>query len=214
MNIEQIQAGPLSVNTYIITDEESGERMIIDPGQHNVKLRQSLKEMGSSVRYIVFTHGHFDHSADAAEIKDLCPRAKILIHEDDAEMLYDDHASLFLPLAGGTSIPIHADVLLKGGEKLTLGRSEIEVIHTPGHSEGGITLLTENGLFTGDTLFYHSIGRTDFPGGNLATLTQSVKKLFSLSGNYPVYPGHERGTSLEEEREHNPFVITKIGEKS
>ena len=214
MRIESIQSGPLAVNSYLLTDEESGACAVIDPGQNNRRLLDYLRKNGTDLRYILCTHGHFDHTADVAAVKELYPAAQIAIHPQDEQMLYDDEASLFLPFCGQTSKPAHADLLLADGMRLTLGKGEISVIETPGHTKGGVTFLCEENLFTGDALFYHSIGRTDFPGGDLDILVRSVKRLFGLPGNYAVYPGHERMSDLDDERKNNPFVITDIGRKA
>ena len=198
----------MRVNTYIIIDR--GEAAIIDPGQRNPLLYEFIDEHPLQYTYLILTHGHFDHIVEAAGIKRRLPEIKVAIHEADAAALYDDDVSLFNQFAPYPAEHIHADLLLHGGERLKVGGLTLEIIHTPGHSRGGISIVCGDLLFTGDTLFYRSVGRTDFPGGDYDELVRSVKKLFALPGDYRVLPGHEAESRLSDERRENPFVTVDV----
>lgn len=206
MNIKSLPLGPVQANTYIIT-EETGHTAVIDAGDCNERLLSLLRdEKIESVDYILLTHGHFDHIDGVAALKKHFPDAKIAIHAEDAPMLCDDLLSLAagfgLYLKGKTS----ADIILSDGVILPFGKSEIKVIHTPGHTKGSVTYMIDECLFTGDTLFYLSVGRTDFPGGSYDEINSSCCRLFDLSGEFTVYPGHDIKTNLNFERQNNRFV--------
>lgn len=210
MIIKTLPLGPIEANTYIVIDEESGSTAIIDAGDFSKKLLEMLSdEKIKKIEYILLTHGHFDHIDGVPELKKRFPDAKIAIHEADAPCLYDNSLSLARSFGKLTSKKVKADILLHDGDILPLGKSEIKVIHTPGHTLGGVTYVTDDAMFTGDTLFFMSIGRTDFPGGSYEVLNDSVCRLFDLDGEFTVYPGHDRKTSLDYERNHNRFVRWK-----
>jgi len=189
--IKGLSVGMLGTNCYIVASESTGEGMVIDPGDEAKKILRLIKELKLKIKLIVITHGHPDHM-DALEEVYRSTGAKLAIHQNDA----DD-----LP-AGLT-----ADILLKGGEMLSVGELRFLVLHTPGHSPGGICLYGNGVLFCGDTLFNNSVGRTDFPGGSARQLIDSIiTKLMVLPENTVVYPGHESITSIGEEKRHNPFL--------
>lgn len=210
MIIKTIPLGPIEANTYIVIDEESGSTAIIDAGDCNKKLLSELSDDRiKKIEYILLTHGHFDHIDGVPELKKHFPDAKIAIHEADAACLGDDSLSLARGFGRLFSKKVNADIILHDGDILPLGKKEIRVIHTPGHTKGGATYMIDDCLFTGDTLFYLSIGRTDFPGGSYEELNDSVCRLFDIEGEFTVYPGHDRKTSLDFERQHNRFVRWK-----
>lgn len=210
MIIKSITLGPLDVNTYILIDEESGACAIIDAADCNEKLLSVLEDDRiKKVEYILLTHGHFDHTDGVKELKRKYPEAKVVIHKYDAPMLSDATKSLAEDFGFGVNGYAREDIKLLGGEKLPFGTKEISVVHTPGHTEGGVCYIVENFIFSGDTLFYRSIGRTDFPGGDYEELNASVCRLFDLPGDYVVYPGHFLGTTLDYERKRNEFVRWK-----
>lgn len=210
MIIKTIPLGPIEANTYIVIDEESGSAAIIDAGDCNKKLLADLSDDRiKKVEYILLTHGHFDHIDGVAELKKHFPDAKIAIHEADAACLSDDSLSLARGFGRLFRGKAKADIILHDGDILSFGKKEIKVIHTPGHTKGGVTYMIDDHLFTGDTLFYLSIGRTDFPGGSYETLNDSVCRLFDMEGEFTVYPGHDRKTSLDFERKNNRFVRWK-----
>ncbi len=191
-------------NTYILKDDASGDVAVIDCGRCTQQLVDELK--GENVKYILLTHGHFDHINGVAELKKHFPEAKLAVHSLDAKCLSDDELSMGRFFGIVCNEKCEADILLYDNDTLTFGSSEIKVMHTPGHTQGGVTYVFENNLFTGDTLFYRSVGRTDFPGGSFPVLHASVTRLFSLEGDYKVYPGHEKSTTLEIERKLNPYI--------
>lgn len=191
-------------NTYILKDEETGDVAVIDCGECTPRLLSDLKD--ENVKYILLTHGHFDHINGVCELKKHFPEAKIAIHSLDAECLSDDTLSMGSYFGIYCNKKCEADILLYDGDTIPFGNSEIKVLHTPGHTQGGVTYVYDNNLFTGDTLFYRSVGRTDFPKGSFPVLHASITRLYSLDGDYKVYPGHDKATSLEIERKLNPYV--------
>ena len=210
MIIRTIPLGPIEANTYIVIDEDSGSTAIIDAGDYSKKLLEMLSdEKIRKIEYILLTHGHFDHIDGVPELKKRFPDAKIAIHEADAPCLYDDSLSLARGFGKLFSKKAEADIILHDDDVLSLGNVQIKVIHTPGHTAGGVTYVVDDAMFTGDTLFFTSIGRTDFPGGSYEVLNDSVCRLFDMEGEYTVYPGHDRKTSLDYERTHNRFVRWK-----
>ena len=189
-------------NTYLLWDEISKEAMIIDPADKSQKLLIETKDL--KLKYIVNTHGHGDHIGGNKFFQENT-QAKLAIHELDAPMLNDSSKNLSVHWEAFHSP--QADLKLKEGDTLKLGEHEIKVIHTPGHSLGGICLLVDDLLFCGDTLFAQGIGRTDLPGGNYATLINSIKnKLFVLDAKTRIFPGHGPESTIEYEKKVNPFV--------
>jgi hydroxyacylglutathione hydrolase len=193
MNIKRFTVGWLSTNCYVVSCEETKEAAVIDPGIENEKEAEEIldfiKENGLKIKYIINTHGHPDHTAGNTTIKEETG-APILIHENDASR-------------------VHADRKLRDGDVLHVGCFKLVVLHTPGHTKGGISLLGDNVVFTGDTLFSGAIGRTDFPGGSYQELIQSIRnKLLPLPDAVEVYPGHESATTIGNEKKYNPFLQT------
>ncbi len=206
--VKSMPLGPLGANCYIVADILSGECAVIDPGGYTRELENALKdERGVKLKYILLTHGHFDHISGVGELKEKHPEMKICIHALDAQCLNDPKMSLADGFAPGSfKKGVSADILLHDGDKLRLGQNEIEVIGTPGHTRGGVTYKMGDILFTGDTLFRFTYGRTDFFGGSSADLERSIYRLFALEGDYVVYPGHNISTTLSYEREHNRIL--------
>ncbi len=203
MEILILPVGPIEANCYIVFDE-SKEALIIDPGAEGQKIFREIEKHGLKVKYIVNTHGHGDHIGANQKLKELTG-ASILIHELDAPMLTDGAKNLSIYLGKNISQPA-ADKLLKDGDVLEVGKMRFTVLHTPGHTRGGICLLGEDVCFTGDTLFDGSIGRTDLPGGSYTELINSIKtKLFTLDDKIVVYPGHGPDTTIGREKGYNPF---------
>lgn len=206
MKLETIVSGQLDVNTYVVWDEQSRECFVVDVGCAGPILR-FLTENQLKCTHILITHGHFDHILGTSELK-AATGAKVCIHELDADGLFDEKINLS-SMAGSFVAPSKADVLLHDGDVLNIIGKEIKVIHTPGHSMGGVCFVMEDEkiIFSGDTLFRLSVGRTDFDNCDEKALFDSIeKKLFTLLGNYTVYPGHMRSTTLDDERSKNIFV--------
>ena len=206
MYFRQITSGSLDEHIYILGADDTNDVVVIDPGEAKPAL-DALQKDGRNCVAVLLTHGHFDHIGGVRALKDAY-NAPIYIHEADANMLKSNRMSLAV-LTGSLVKPVEPDVLLHGGETLALAGLTLDVIHTPGHTKGGVcyALKSDRKLFVGDTLFLEGSGRTDFPGGSEKELYHSIAdKLFSLEGDFDVYCGHEEETTLEHERKNNPFV--------
>lgn len=192
-------------NTYLLWDELSKEALYIDCAAPHPLLLSTVRELGLTLKYLVNTHGHGDHIAGNELVKkEFNPL--LAIHREDADMLVSAEANLSVYWGERVISPV-ADILLQDKDILKLGSQEILVLHTPGHSPGSICLFVAGLLFSGDTLFNESIGRTDLPGGDFDQLLRSIRHtLFSLPDTTPVLPGHDRKTTIGDEKMGNPFV--------
>lgn len=192
-------------NTWLLWDEDSREAILVDPAAPSPDLLKRIQELNLRVKYIINTHGHMDHIGGNAWFKNHLS-APLMIHSADAQMLTDNAKNLSLFMDNlRESVP--PDVLLEDGMELILGKYPVKVLHTPGHTPGGICLLVDKFLISGDTLFEQSIGRTDLPGGNHKQIINSIKnKLFVLPDDVIVFPGHGPRTSIGLEKKNNPFV--------
>ena len=196
MKVDMIQVGPIGTNCYIL--EEGGRIAVIDPGDEAERILSVLAETGGTVDYILLTHGHYDHTTAVPQLHAALPEAKIYIHQADA----NGAGSRLFPLAGEVE-----DLLLYDeGDVLSLGGLTIEVLHTPGHSPGSVTLKAGDVLFTGDTLFCGSMGRTDLRGGSYEQILASLGRLGRLEGNFHICPGHGETSTMDREREINPYL--------
>jgi hydroxyacylglutathione hydrolase len=203
--IKELVVGPLMANCFIFGCEETKEAVVIDPGGDADRILFSLADSKLKVKYIINTHGHFDHVAANGKIKD-ATGADILIHPLDASMLrsLSTNAAVF-GISVENSPP--CDQTIEEGDTVSFGKITLKVIHTPGHTPGGISLYTDKIVFVGDTLFAGSIGRTDFPGGDFNTLISSIRtKLFKMDDDVRVLSGHGPETSIGSEKRFNPFV--------
>ncbi len=203
--IKTLAVGPIQANCYILGCEETLEAAVIDPGDEGDRILMSLAESKLNLKYIINTHGHFDHVGANKRLKDVTD-AQILIHPLDAPML--NHLSASAASWGlSTEDSPPPDRKIEETDTVTFGNITLNTIHTPGHTPGGISLHTDGYVFVGDTLFAGSVGRTDFPGGDMGTLTASIKnKLFVLEDSVAVFPGHMGNTTIGQERRFNPFV--------
>jgi glyoxylase-like metal-dependent hydrolase (beta-lactamase superfamily II) len=207
----RLVVGPLQVNCFILADEKTKETVVIDPGDDAADILKMIKDKDLKVKYIVNTHGHFDHIGANKAVKE-ATGADILIHEADAPvMAYAAHQSSAFGMKSVSSPP--ADRFVKHGDVITAGEIALKVVHTPGHSPGGICLLEQGVAFTGDTLFAGSIGRTDLPpGGDLKTLLRAIKdNLLTLPDDTKVFPGHGPASTIGDERDENPFLNDQSG---
>lgn len=205
MIIESLTVGPIQANCYVIGCEDTYEAAVVDPGGEADRILLVLAQHKLTLKYIVNTHGHFDHVGANKKLKEVTG-AQIIIHRSDAPMLsrLADSAASWGLSADDSPAP---DRMVEDGDAVSFGNITLKVIHTPGHTQGGISLFTDNCVFVGDTLFAGSVGRTDFPGGDAGTLRESIQsKLFSLADKVVVYPGHMGTTTIGEERRNNPFV--------
>jgi len=193
--------GPLLVNTYVVADPDTKEAVLIDPGGGVLDIRRFIDKNGLELKFIINTHGHGDHIAidDSFDVP-------VYVHKLDGEFLKDAGKNL----SGSFGFPItvrSADRLLQDGDILKLGRLKLEVIHTPGHTPGSISVKVDSTVFTGDALFAGSIGRTDFNYGDGSLLIRSIKeKLLTLPDETVIYPGHGPSSTIGEERRSNPFL--------
>ena len=205
MIIKDLTVGPIMANCFIVGCEKTREAAVIDPGDDTDKILMTLAGLKLKVKYIINTHGHFDHVGGNRKMKD-ATGADILIHSLDAPMLdYLSQSASALGMNAEDSPP--PDRMLKDGDEVKFGNIILKVIHTPGHSPGGIALYSDGVVFVGDTLFAGSIGRTDFPGGDFETLLSSIrKKLFVLGDDVRVFTGHGPETTIGAEKKYNPFA--------
>ena len=203
MKITRMPVGDLAANCYIIETSE-GNAVAVDTGGSFEKICRFLDDNSLTLTKILLTHGHFDHIG-AAEMLAKKYNAKVYIHEKDSVMLKDRKASL-ADAAGGDFTAVSEFAEIGDGDKITQDELTFEVIHTPGHTLGGVCYKCENSLFTGDTLFKLSMGRTDFPGGSASQLFNSLKKLGDMDGNFDVYPGHNEPSTLDYERKYNSYL--------
>jgi glyoxylase-like metal-dependent hydrolase (beta-lactamase superfamily II) len=202
--IEQLALGPIQANCYIIGCPKTQETAVIDPGDEGDKILMLLAKNSLKVTKIINTHGHFDHVGANRYIKE-ATGADLLIHRKDASMLsqLSTAAAAWGMRAENSPAP---DKELEDGDTISFGEITLNVIHTPGHTHGGISLYGENCVFVGDTLFAGSIGRTDLPGGDYETIISSIQqKLFTLPEETKVYPGHMGTTTIGMEKRNNPF---------
>jgi len=202
---QALMVGLLQVNCYILGDDKTREGVVIDPGGDEDEILDTLRFHGLTLKYIIDTHGHFDHVDANQPIKD-ATGAEIVIHKLDAAMLNRANEAIFF--TGKPMRSSQADVIVEEGDVITFGSHRLKVLHTPGHTPGGMSLVLEDNplVFVGDTLFAGSIGRTDFPGGDFDALINGVRqKLFPLGDHYVVYPGHGPVTTIGHERQYNPF---------
>lgn len=208
MFIHQIEAGNFAVFAYLISGDLGGEGLVIDPADEIDAILGIAAQHRIDIKYIVNTHAHVDHITGNAEMRRKT-EAKIVIHEDDAPFLTHTPRSMLAMFGGRPSPP--ADQMVKDGEIIRAGDVSLKVLHTPGHSPGGICLYGGGAVFTGDTLFVGGLGRTDLPGGSWQILLESIRtKLLTLPDETIVYPGHNYGpapkSTIKQERLFNPFL--------
>lgn len=200
MILETVVVGPYQANCYILAEKIGSEAIIIDPGEDYNRIKKAIDKHKLTPKIIVNTHGHIDHIG--ANDKFGLP---VYVHKDDAEFLIDSKKNMSAFLGSPASLGSKIKTL-KDKDKITLEKISLEVIHTPGHTPGSICLKMDDILFTGDTLFYGGIGRTDFPYANEEKMRESLKKLMSLPDKLKILPGHGQASSIGEERKSNPFI--------
>ena len=198
LNIKTVPAGIYEANCHILVDEDTKDCVIIDAGGDADKIETAVESMSGKPKYVILTHGHFDHVGGVEEI---CSKYNIPFYISRADEEYmEKDSSVF-----GT-LP-KASVYIKEGDTIKLGSYEIKVIETPGHTKGGLCFFVDNKVFTGDTLFQGSVGRTDFPGGDMNEIISSIKnKLLPLGDDVEVYPGHGPSSSIRFEKMRNPYL--------
>lgn len=204
MIIEIVDAGIHGVNTYLVADEATRKAVIIDPTGKFEKIKHVIEKNEFEPEYILLTHGHGDHIGAVHAIKDHY-HCKIFAHHMEKEMLNDAKLNLS-PLLGMGNIEFDADTYVHHDDEIVLEQLRFRVLHTPGHTKGSICLMIENTIFTGDTLFAGSMGRTDLPGGDGKAMVASLKTLKYLKGEYNIFPGHGPTSTLSKEKAVNPYL--------
>lgn len=207
MYFTSFEVGAFATNCYLLACEQTGEAVVIDPGGGTSRILQMLAERGLCLRFIVNTHGHGDHVAGNQRLQEKT-EAQVLIHEKDTSFLLHPVQSMRSVFSGKKEGGVGASRFLKEGDLITVGKEvKLKVLHTPGHTPGGICLVGDGFIFTGDTLFAGSIGRTDFPGGSFRALIKSIKeKLLPFPDEFIIYPGHGPSSTIGKERRTNPFL--------
>lgn len=208
IKVETFPVGHIATNCYILIDTESERKAVVDPGYKSAELLSRIKELGvDTFDYILLTHGHFDHIWYASDVQNLTG-AKIMISALDAPFLSDNTLNLSSNFGFRNFPEIHADITLEDGDKFYLGKTEFTFLCTSGHTKGSGCYISfaDNIIFSGDTLFRQSMGRTDFVTGNSLEMMNSLNRIARLQGDFTVYPGHGEATSLDYERKNNPYV--------
>ena len=202
MILDKLVVGPYGSNCYIVGSEKIKAGMIIDPGAEGDRILKRITELNINIDTIVLTHGHMDHLGALQDVKNNTG-AKVAIHNSEAESFATRSSFMF-----GVSSPSQSmfDVILNDGDIIKVGDLEFTVIHTPGHTQGGISILGDGIVFTGDTLFNYGIGRYDLPDSSGKQLASSLRRLLELADSINVYPGHGPDTTIGNERQGNPFL--------
>ena len=201
MKVLSLMVGPIMTNCYILCDEEAKVCAVIDPGDEPERIAAMIASSGCTPTMILLTHGHFDHYTGVAGLLEKWPELPVYIHRADA--VDGAGGELRFPRLGEKNQRYY-----KEGDKLTVGGLTLDVLETPGHSQGSVCLLVEGQrvIFAGDTLFRCSCGRCDFPGGDYRAMLRSLGRLGRLEGQYTVYPGHDEATDMDYERKYNPYM--------
>ena len=205
MILEGFSVGMMDNNCYIIGCEETREAVVVDPGDEGGRILRKLEELKLNCRYIILTHGHVDHLGALGEVRK-ATKAQVLIHSEDAEMLTSSGRNLSMY----TGVNLKFDPpewVLSDGDVVEVGKVRLEILHTPGHTRGGVTIVAGDSLITGDTLFAGSVGRSDFPGGNHKQMIKSImEKILVFPPETKVFPGHGPGSTVGREAKDNPFI--------
>ena len=207
LRVEQYVVGPVMTNCYFAVNEDTNEMLVIDPGDSAKQLIDKIKERALKPAAVLLTHGHFDHAWAAKEVAEEFS-VPVYAEEHEKETLLSPEINL-CGMMGQRGVVFHADVYVKDEDTLDLAGFSVKVLHTPGHTKGGCCyyIEKEQALFSGDTLFCQSVGRTDFPGGSASVLIRPTEeKLLPLPGQTKVYPGHNETTTIGYERQYNPFL--------
>ena len=202
MIIKTFVEPPIDNNNYLIIDETSKEAALIDCSSIDENITKTLQEHNAKLKYILLTHGHFDHIAGIRNN----PNVEVVMHKNDLDIL--KKVNMYMPMFGMPNMTIpQINIFTEDGDVINLGDLKIKVIHTPGHTQGGVCYLVENNLFSGDTIFREAVGRCDLEGGNFNQLVTSIgTKIFTLPNEIIIHPGHGRSTTVAWEKENNKFL--------
>lgn len=206
MKIERLVVGAISTNCYLVMNEDTRDGFIVDPGDSEEKISAAIQKLNMAPKAILLTHGHFDHILAAEDIRKLFS-IPIYVGEAEKEIIEDSQGNLSGSF--GKSIALKPDQYVRDGQKLKIADFDIQVIHTPGHTKGGVCyyISSQETVFSGDTLFCESVGRSDFPTGSGPELIRSIRnKLLVLPDCVRVYPGHDQGTTIGHEKAYNAFL--------
>ncbi|MCR5653328.1 MAG: MBL fold metallo-hydrolase [Ruminococcus sp.] len=205
-DIKCAAVGPVVTNCFLITDEATGDMLVVDPGDKSKALIDEINNSSGELKYVILTHGHYDHIGYAKQLAEMFS-AKIICGKYTNEFLSDNylnHSALHPDIPDIE--PFSGDILLDDGDTFYLGETEFKYIHTPGHTKDSGCYIFDNNIIVGDTLFRDSYGRTDLPTGDDTEMINSIRKLKHLDGDYNVFPGHGYMTTLERERHYNPLM--------
>lgn len=208
MILKTFITGMLENNNYLLIDENSKEAVLIDCSEYIDEVEAVLSEYGAALKYILITHGHFDHVLGINQFHENFPDTLIIAPEQDKELIEDigTFVDRFIGGIGHIDIP-HIDKYISEGDEFKIGENSIKVLSTSGHTKGGVCYVVDDKIFSGDTIFFGSVGRTDLPGGNFEQIRNSVKKVLEMyDDKTPIYCGHGASTSVGYEKEHNPVV--------
>ena len=206
MIIEKIRVGELGTNCYVFGDSSTKEVAVVDPADDGEIILELINKNKYKVKYIILTHGHFDHIG-AVEFIKAQTEAPVLVHRIDSELIEDPEKNLsIMGFTAGGAIRTKADKLLEDNSEMPLGNSLFKIIHTPGHTLGSMCVFYQNSLFSGDTLFKETVGRTDLPHSNHSQMLKSIKKLMNLNDDVNVFPGHGDSSVMGHEKRYNPFM--------
>lgn len=202
MKVISEKFGSMDNNCCLIIDEKTNQSALVDCNEFSQKMIDMIGD--TDLKYILLTHGHFDHIIGVKSVKEKYG-AQVVISKEDEPMLNSSKLSLAV-FCNAPQNNVDADIIVKDGDEITLGEIKIKVMATPGHTSGSVCYIAENCIFSGDTLFYCSCGRTDFPSGSPEQMMSSLQKLKALDGDYKVYTGHNNLTTLDFERKNNPYM--------
>lgn len=211
MFIKCLKVGQIETNCYIACDKVKNKAVIIDPGADAPRIVAALEETGCTAAYVALTHGHADHMMAAHEVLRKTG-AKLAVYADELPFLNDPERNNFHKMSDELFEPFTPDLMLRDGETLTFGEIILLAMHTPGHTHGSCCFLSQDMIFSGDTLFKEGAGRTDLPTGNMQELLASLRRISALKGDFQVLPGHGDFTTLGYERANNPFFRSSIDE--